>query len=74
MEKNLITSSGSESYSLTPRSLLYIVLTIDNNNNPVELMDQFGGIGQLEDNFEDVQAFYTKIDNLVIMNSLYNTT
>ena len=28
MEKNLITSSGSESYSLTPRSLLYIVLII----------------------------------------------
>lgn len=65
MEKNLITSSGSESYSLTPRSLLYIVLTIDNNNNPVELMDVFGGLGQLEDNFEDVQPFYTKIDNLV---------
>ena len=65
MEKNLITSSGSESYSLTPRSLLYIILTIDINNNPIELMDVFGGLGQLEDNFENVEPFYSKIDNLV---------
>ena len=58
MEKNLLTSIGSESYSMTPRSLLYIVLTIEKNNEPIELMDVFGGLGQLEDNFDNVEIFY----------------
>ena len=65
MEKNLLTSIGSESYSMTPRSLLYIVLTIEKNNEPIELMDVFGGLGQLEDNFDNVEIFYPKIDKLV---------
>ena len=65
MEKNLITSIGSESYSLTPRALLYIVLTVNNNGEPTELMDVFGGLGQLEDNFINVEYYYSKIDELV---------
>lgn len=65
MEKNLLTSAGTESYSMTPRSLLYIVLTVEKNNEPVELMDVFGGLGQLEDNFENVETYYPKIDELV---------
>ena len=65
MEKNLLTSIGSESYSMTPRSLLYIVLTIDKNGEPTELMEVFGGLGQLEDNFDNVEIFYSKIDTLV---------
>lgn len=65
MEKNLLTSEGAESYSMTPRSLLYIVLTTEKNGEPIELMDVFGGLGQLEDNFEDTDTFYPKIDMLV---------
>jgi len=65
MEKNLLTSIGSESYSMTPRSLLYIILTIEKNNEPIELMEVFGGLGQLEDNFDNVEIFYPKIDSLV---------
>tara|TARA_B100000029_G_scaffold144883_2_gene140134 strand:+ start:4762 stop:6141 length:1380 start_codon:yes stop_codon:yes gene_type:complete len=65
MEKNLLTSIGSESYSMTPRSLLYIVLTIDKNGDPTELMEVFGGLGQLEDNFDNAEIFYSKIDTLV---------
>ena len=65
MEKNLITSAGSESYSMTPRSLLYMILTVENEGQPVELMDVFGGLGQLEDNFNAPEIFYPKIDNLV---------
>jgi TldD protein len=65
MEKNLLTSAGTESYSMTPRSLLYIVLTVEKNNEPVELMDVFGGLGQLEDNFDNVETYYPKIDELV---------
>ena len=65
MEKNLLTSIGSESYSMTPRALLYIVLTMDNNGELTELMEVFGGLGQLEDNFDNVEVFYSKIDKLV---------
>ena len=65
MEKNLLTSSGAESYSMTPRSLLYMILTVENENEPVELMDVFGGLGQLEDNFDSPDVFYSKIDILV---------
>ena len=65
MEKNLLTSIGSESYSMTPRALLYIVLTIEKNNEPIELMEVFGGLGQLEDNFDNVETFYPKIDLMV---------
>ena len=65
MEKNLLTSIGSESYSMTPRSLLYIILTIEKNNEPIELMEVFGGLGQLEDNFDNVEIFYPKIDKLI---------
>ena len=65
MEKNLLTSSGAESYSMTPRSLLYMILTVENENEPVELMDVFGGLGQFEDNFDSPDVFYSKIDILV---------
>ena len=65
MEKNLLTSIGSESYSMTPRSLLYIILTIEKNNEPIELMEVFGGLGQLEDNFDNVEIFYPRIDKLI---------
>ena len=65
MEKNLLTSIGSESYSMTPRSLLYIILAIEKNNEPIELMEVFGGLGQLEDNFDNIEIFYPKIDSLV---------
>ena len=65
MEKNLLTSIGSESYSMTPRALLYIVLTTEVNGQPTELMEVFGGLGQLEDNFTDVESYYPKMDDLV---------
>jgi len=65
MEKNLLTSIGTESYSMTPRALLYVVLTTESNNGPTELMEVFGGLGQLEDNFDNVEIFYPKIDSLV---------
>ena len=65
MEKNLLTSGGAESHSMTPRSLIYIILTTEINGDPVELMDVFGGLGQLEDNFNNVETFYPKIDILV---------
>jgi TldD protein len=65
MEKSLLTSAGSTSYSMTPRGIMYISLTMNNNGEPVDLMDVFGGLGQLEDHFLDPSHFYSDIDILV---------
>ena len=64
MEKSLLTSSGSTSYSMTPRGIMYVSLSMENNGEPVELMDVFGGLGQLEDHFLDPTQFYANIDSL----------
>ena len=64
MEKSLLTSSGSTSYSMTPRGIMYVSLSMENNGEPVELMDVFGGLGQLEDHFLDPTQFYADIDSL----------
>ena len=64
MEKSLLTSSGSTSYSMTPRGIMYVSLSMENNGEPVELMDVFGGLGQLEDHFLDPTKFYADIDSL----------
>ncbi len=64
MEKSLLTSSGSTSYSMTPRGIMYVSLNMEKNGEPVELMDVFGGLGQLEDHFLDPTQFYSDIDNL----------
>ena len=64
MEKSLLTSSGSTPYSMTPRGIMYVSLSMENNGEPVELMDVFGGLGQLEDHFLDPTQFYADIDSL----------
>ena len=64
MEKSLLTSSGSTSYSMTPRGIMYVSLSMEKNGEPVELMDVFGGLGQLEDHFLDPTQFYADIDSL----------
>ena len=64
MEKSLLTSSGSTSYSMTPRGIMYVSLSMENNGELVELMDVFGGLGQLEDHFLDPTQFYANIDSL----------
>ncbi|HOA35845.1 MAG: TldD/PmbA family protein [Dethiobacteria bacterium] len=51
MEKRLLTSDGSYSHSMIPRSFIYIQLSVIKNGSPVELFDVYGGLGQFEDQF-----------------------
>ena len=44
---------------MTPK-IMYISLTMENNGEPVDLMNVFGGLGQLEDHFDP--PFYNDID------------
>lgn len=62
MEKSLITSDGASSYSMIPRSILYISLSTETDGEPVELMDVHGGLGQIEDVFLDGKTLYQKLD------------
>ncbi len=64
MEKQLLTSVGTRAFSLTPKSILYVVLSVDSGSGPVELYDVFGTLGQFEDNFTDPSLLYPKLDTL----------
>jgi len=61
MEKTLITSDGSHSYSMVPRSSIRISLSVDKDGKPVELGQSFGGLGQFEDVFEEPSSLYDEI-------------
>ncbi len=65
MEKSLITSDGAVSYSLIPRTLFYIDLSIEKDGESFELFKPMGGLGQFEDLFsrpedlkEDIAGTY----------------
>ena len=65
MEKRLVTSTGSEGYSLIPRSVLYVTLSILNDKEePVELTHVFSHRGQYQDNFTDPSLLFAEIDGL----------
>ena len=65
IEKRLVTSTGSSGYSLIPRSVLYITLTIQNKDDePVDLTHVYSQRGQYQDNFTDPTMLYTEIDAL----------
>lgn len=61
MEKTLLTSDGSSAYSLIPRSLIYVSLTVERDGEPVDLFEVFGGRGQFEDVFSSPSALYEGI-------------
>jgi TldD protein len=62
MEKSLITSCGSSSYSMIPRAILYITFSLEKNGQPIELTDVYGGFGEFEDNFSDSSLLFEKIN------------
>ncbi len=65
MEKSLLTATGSTSYSMIPRAHLMVVLSAEKDGQPIELMEAYGGLGQLEDNFDNPQIYFEKIDEHV---------
>ena len=65
MEKSLFTSDGSDAYSMIPRALLYLILSIEKNGNPISIGNPWGGLGQLEDKFINPSDYYSDIDSLV---------
>jgi TldD protein len=64
MEKFILTSDGGEMHTMTPRSILVIVLMLNHNGEPLTHYDVFGGFGQYEDNFSDPAEYYPIIDQV----------
>ena len=65
IEKRLTTSSGSDGYTLIPRSVLYITLTIQNaQDEPVDLTHVYSNRGQYQDNLTNPAMLYQEIDGL----------
>ena len=65
MEKSLFTSDGSDAYSMTPRALMYLMLSIDKDGEPISIGNPWGGLGQLEDKFYEPSDYFLEIDTLV---------
>ncbi len=62
MEKSLLTSGGSTSYSMIPRANFIMLFSVDKDGTPVELYDVFGGLGQFEDLFSDPSDLHGRIN------------
>ncbi len=63
-KKEFATSDGSFSSILYPRSYIYIVLSIEKDGKPIELMDVYGDIGRFSHNFPSVNILFSFIDKL----------
>ncbi|MGI6667307.1 MAG: TldD/PmbA family protein [Bacillota bacterium] len=61
MEKTLLTSDGSYSHSLIPRSIIRVGMTIEKNGQPIDLSSVYGGLGQFEDALESPSVTYEGI-------------
>ncbi|HHI79781.1 MAG TPA: TldD/PmbA family protein [Planctomycetes bacterium] len=63
MEKSLLTSQGAEAYSMTPRSLIYVDMTMMSEGEPVNLFEGYGGLGQFEDQFGAPEDLFDKLQS-----------
>ncbi len=62
MEKSVVTSTGSEAYSMIPRSIFYINMTVVVGGDPIDLYDIYGvGARQFEDLFSSPEDLYPQI-------------
>ncbi len=61
MEKTLLTSDGSYSHSLIPRSFIQVAMTIVKDGKPVDLTSVYGGLGQFEDRLQSPSVIYEGI-------------
>ncbi|MFP4661414.1 MAG: TldD/PmbA family protein [Halanaerobiales bacterium] len=64
MAKSLITSFGTEAYTMTPRTMVYISLSIEKDAAVYDTYEVLGGLGQFEDFFENPEDFYEKVDKV----------
>jgi TldD protein len=64
IEKGLVTSEGAATYSYVPRTSLWLGLSLQANDGPVQLNDWIGGLGDLQEHFHDLDPVLEWIDGL----------
>jgi TldD protein len=64
VEKALATSAGARSYCYSPRSVLWIELSLEGADGPVQLYDLIGGFGEFEEQVGAFEAAEAAIDRL----------
>ncbi|MGV8147107.1 MAG: TldD/PmbA family protein [Alkaliphilus sp.] len=64
MEKTLLTSVGSNRYSLWPRTMIFVKLGVEENGEPINAYEIFGGRGHFEDLFTNPSDLFEDIDKL----------
>ena len=63
-EKAVANSEGAETYSYIPRASLGVTLSMQANDGIVELYDVFGGFGEFEDQFLDLDPILSRVEQL----------
>ena len=64
IEKTLLTSDDANFYSFIPTTAIVVQLTIMKDGEPVNLYEQFGGLGEIQEYLNDPSVHYEKIDKL----------
>ncbi len=65
IEKQILTSDGSEVHTIVPRSFFQVSMTCDSSEGPVTFSDTRGGLGDLQDFFLAApQSFEDWIDEI----------
>jgi len=64
MEKQLYTSFGSSFYSFIPRSLLYVSMSVEKDNEVTDLYMPFAQRGEMQDVFGSPDTLFPKISEL----------
>ncbi len=64
IEKALATSEGARTQCVSPRTVLYVQMSMQGGDGPVQLYQVFGGFGEFEDQAEALAALAPAIDRL----------
>ncbi|WP_353894031.1 TldD/PmbA family protein [Proteinivorax hydrogeniformans] len=62
MEKSLLTSFGAAGYTLTPRTIVMISLSLEKDGVTYDSYEVLGGLGQYEDYFDNPKDLFVKVD------------
>ena len=64
IEKGVVNSLGASTYSYVPRAVVMVRLSYQASDGVVDIYDSFGGFGEAQDHFGDVDALRPSLDNL----------
>lgn len=64
MEKSLVTSDDSRSFSLVPKTHISASLSTEKGGDKTDLRDCFGGLGHFEDLFQNPSDCFSRLDTL----------